>query len=233
MEDCIKDNTGAIRSDTQALRNDVATVQVNTEEILARVASLRNGFRGGDGGWTRQWVESMAVLSSYAESTYQETVIDTGKEREANSGTVETVRGVHADFGPISELNPLEEEERAVRTGQSSNPEDEGGRQEDTRTKVPAPEDDIHADDNPRTSSGIQKKRYVGVSRNLSSCWINTQISTYSLRHSYVLAHLRWPRWHARKSQGVKPDVSFWEPTKKSERVGRGRSRGPRRILSR
>lgn len=162
VEDCIKDDTGAIRSDAQALRNDVATIQVNTEEILARVASLRNGFRGGDGGWTRQWVESMGVLSSYAESTYQETIIDTGEEREANSGTVggdvETLRGNHAHLDPISELNPLGEEDWAVRTGHGSGPDDEDGGQQDTRAKVPASMDDIPANKDPRKTSSIRNK---------------------------------------------------------------------------
>lgn len=110
MAESIKDDTGVIRSDTQALRHDTAVVQVNTEEILARVMSIRNGART-EGIRTRQWVESMAILSSYAESSY-DTSVDAGEERDIAAknfrGDEEPVRGKDAALDTVPEFGRLE-----------------------------------------------------------------------------------------------------------------------------
>ncbi|MBE3048026.1 hypothetical protein IMZ48_37060, partial [Candidatus Bathyarchaeota archaeon] len=63
-----------------ALKHDTAAIHVNTEEILARVMSLQNGSRT-KATRTKEWVESIAVLSSYAESSYQDTIIDPSEEK--------------------------------------------------------------------------------------------------------------------------------------------------------
>lgn len=112
MEASIKDDTGAIRRETRALRHDTAAIQVNTEEILARVMSIRNGTGADGGSRTRQWVDSMAVLSSYAESSYQETTINPGDGGDFGANDVafdtETVRGAVPALDQIPELGSLE-----------------------------------------------------------------------------------------------------------------------------
>ena len=69
----------------------------------------------------------MPILSSYAESSYQETIIDPGEERDfaANDAGVdtETVRGEAPALDPIPEFDSLElsgEEERVKGTKLSS-----------------------------------------------------------------------------------------------------------------
>jgi hypothetical protein len=137
VEANIKDDTSAIRNDTQALRQETAAIQVNTEEILARVMSLRNGARTEVGSRTRQWVDSMAVLSSYAESSYQDTVIDLGEERDIavnDTGIdTETVRGELPaleeipEFFQRLELSDEEERPRGVTGGSGADDGSMGG----------------------------------------------------------------------------------------------------------
>ena len=111
VEDSIKDDTGAIRSTTQALRHDTAAIHVNTEEILAHVMSLRNGSRT-EATRTRQWLESIAVLSSYAESSYQATIIDPNEERDGVASIPgvdeEPARGKDTALDTILESGRLE-----------------------------------------------------------------------------------------------------------------------------
>jgi hypothetical protein len=137
VEANIKDDTSAIRNDTQALRQETAAIQVNTEEILARVMSLRNGARTEVGSRTRQWVDSMAVLSSYAESSYQDTVIDLGEERDIavnDTGIdTETVRAELPaleeipEFFQRLELSDEEERLRGVRSRSGADGDSIGG----------------------------------------------------------------------------------------------------------
>ncbi|KAK4445685.1 hypothetical protein QBC34DRAFT_162536 [Podospora aff. communis PSN243] len=69
----------SVKEDTTAIREDAAATRLNTEEILARVNDLRRAAHGTPANISRgrveQWIEDMAVLSSYAESTYQGTVL--------------------------------------------------------------------------------------------------------------------------------------------------------------
>jgi hypothetical protein len=67
----------AVKDDTSAIRECTAAIKMNTDEILARVGSIRRAAGPPQGhGRVEQWIESMAVLSSYAGTTYQETVAD-------------------------------------------------------------------------------------------------------------------------------------------------------------
>jgi len=63
MGDCIKDDTEAIR--------------INTDEILARVNSIRDGQPLVSQRRVEMWIEEMTVLSTYAQSTCQGTIADT------------------------------------------------------------------------------------------------------------------------------------------------------------
>ncbi|KAH6957827.1 hypothetical protein BKA56DRAFT_737589 [Ilyonectria sp. MPI-CAGE-AT-0026] len=66
-----------IKDDTEVIRSHVEALKFNTDEILARVNSLRHKGTSSDSR-TRvaQWIEQMTILSSYAESTYKETLVD-------------------------------------------------------------------------------------------------------------------------------------------------------------
>ncbi|KAM0429730.1 hypothetical protein ACHAPT_006336 [Fusarium lateritium] len=65
-----------IKDDTENLQAQIDKVRLNTDEILDRISAIRH--TRWDSGNTRvqQWVEEMAILSSYAESTCLETVVD-------------------------------------------------------------------------------------------------------------------------------------------------------------
>ncbi|KAK0624197.1 hypothetical protein B0T14DRAFT_565489 [Immersiella caudata] len=69
----------SVKEDTTAIRADSAAARLNTEEILARVNSLRHAALGRHAnisqGRIEQWIEDMAELSSYAESTYHGTMV--------------------------------------------------------------------------------------------------------------------------------------------------------------
>ncbi|KAK7433069.1 hypothetical protein QQZ08_000543 [Neonectria magnoliae] len=53
------------------------TVKFNTDEILARIKSVREtGPSMQSNTKVSEWIENMAILSTYAESTYKETVVD-------------------------------------------------------------------------------------------------------------------------------------------------------------
>ncbi|KAK1756995.1 hypothetical protein QBC47DRAFT_378222 [Echria macrotheca] len=68
----------SVKQDTSVILNDTTAIRLNTEEILARVNSIRQTAAGPrvhiSHSRVEQWVEEMAELSSYAESTYQGTV---------------------------------------------------------------------------------------------------------------------------------------------------------------
>lgn len=49
---------------------------MNTEDILARVNSIRRDGHANKHKRVEDWIEDMTVLSSYAETTYQRTIID-------------------------------------------------------------------------------------------------------------------------------------------------------------
>ncbi|KAK5659722.1 hypothetical protein OQA88_933 [Cercophora sp. LCS_1] len=68
--------TQAVKEDTTVIRDFAADIKLNTDEILARVNSIKRG--GGSGSHKRieEWIEDMSVLSTYAETTYQGTVAD-------------------------------------------------------------------------------------------------------------------------------------------------------------
>ncbi|KAL6401540.1 hypothetical protein AUP68_15413 [Ilyonectria robusta] len=66
-----------IKDDTEVIKSDVEALKFNTDGILARVNSLRNKVpTSGRRTRVAQWIENMTVLSSYAESTYKETLVD-------------------------------------------------------------------------------------------------------------------------------------------------------------
>ncbi|KAH6880800.1 hypothetical protein B0T10DRAFT_565532 [Thelonectria olida] len=66
-----------IKDDTEVLRAHVETVKFNTDEILARIETIRQtGPSFQSNSKVNEWIENMAVLSTYAESTYKETIVD-------------------------------------------------------------------------------------------------------------------------------------------------------------
>ncbi|SPO00278.1 uncharacterized protein DNG_03123 [Cephalotrichum gorgonifer] len=77
----------SIQKDTTELRNETRLLRLNTEEILARVNSLRRHGRRNSGGiQINEWVEDIAILSSYAETTYQESIADETAVGETDIG---------------------------------------------------------------------------------------------------------------------------------------------------
>lgn len=66
----------AVKEDTSAIRECAAAIKVNTEYILARVNSIRRNGQSGKNKKVEDWIEDIAVLSTYAETTYQGTVVD-------------------------------------------------------------------------------------------------------------------------------------------------------------
>lgn len=67
----------SVKEDTSVIRHDTAAIRLNTDEILARVNSIRRATREprlNIPHQVEQWIEDMAELSSYAETTYQGTV---------------------------------------------------------------------------------------------------------------------------------------------------------------
>ncbi|KAK0648403.1 hypothetical protein B0T16DRAFT_115113 [Cercophora newfieldiana] len=94
----------SVKEDTSAIRHDTAAIKLNTDEILARVNSIRRTALEPQANNSQrrveQWIEDMAELSSYAETTYQGTVV------------APTEVGVHLDAFP----QQGEEVRMAVRT---------------------------------------------------------------------------------------------------------------------
>lgn len=68
----------AVKQDTAAIHEYAVAIKMNTEDILARVNSIRRDGHASNTKHKRieDWIEDMAVLSSYAETTYQRTIID-------------------------------------------------------------------------------------------------------------------------------------------------------------
>jgi hypothetical protein len=94
-----------VKEDTSAIRSDAAAIRINTEEILARVSGLlqtTGGLRTPiPHSKVEQWIEDMAELSSYAESTYQGTVF-TPTEVEEDVGTPTEIEDY---VGPVASLS--------------------------------------------------------------------------------------------------------------------------------
>ncbi|KPM46263.1 hypothetical protein AK830_g283 [Neonectria ditissima] len=66
-----------IKDDTEILRTQMETVKFNTDEILARIKSVREtGPSFQSNTKVSEWIENMAILSTYAESTYKDTILD-------------------------------------------------------------------------------------------------------------------------------------------------------------
>jgi hypothetical protein len=69
--------TQDIKDDTELIKECVAAVKINTEDILARVKSIRDRSAAANThNRVGEWIEDIAVLSTYAETAYQETVVD-------------------------------------------------------------------------------------------------------------------------------------------------------------
>lgn len=66
----------AVKQDTSAIHEYAVAIKMNTEDILARVNSIRRDGHANRHKGVEDWIEDMAVLSSYAETTYQGTIID-------------------------------------------------------------------------------------------------------------------------------------------------------------
>ncbi|KPM39749.1 hypothetical protein AK830_g6831 [Neonectria ditissima] len=66
-----------IKDDTEHVRIKMDAVKINTDKILARMNSIRqtNPHPSKDSS-IEQWIDEIALLSSYAESSYMETVAD-------------------------------------------------------------------------------------------------------------------------------------------------------------
>lgn len=117
--------------------------------------SIRNGAWTEGGNRTRQWLDSMAVLPSYAESSYQETVVDLDEAGDfaANDAMVdtETICSEAPVLDPIPEFDSLElaaEEESVKRTKLSSDFDDNPTRgATSTSATVPVLQTNIEAND--------------------------------------------------------------------------------------
>lgn len=74
IEENIQRDTSALRNDTRILQQYATEIKVNTDEIRARVNSIRHA-QGNSTRSTRvqQWIEEIEILTSYAETTYQAT----------------------------------------------------------------------------------------------------------------------------------------------------------------
>ena len=68
MSEAIKDDTGLIREHTDATK-------INTDEILSLVKKIHHEGLPVRHGKIEMWMEQMTVLSSFAETTYQGTVV--------------------------------------------------------------------------------------------------------------------------------------------------------------
>jgi hypothetical protein len=66
----------SIKDDTEVIKEYAGSILINTDEILARVNSLRQDALPQRHGKVELWIEQMAILSSSAESTYQSTIPD-------------------------------------------------------------------------------------------------------------------------------------------------------------
>lgn len=89
----------AVKQDTSAIHEYAVAIKMNTEDILARVNSIRRDGHANRHKGVEDWIEDMAVLSSYAETTYQGTIIDPADM---------------ADMAPISESLPRLSEDSAL-----------------------------------------------------------------------------------------------------------------------
>ncbi|KAK1831986.1 hypothetical protein QBC39DRAFT_349884 [Podospora conica] len=66
----------AVKEDTTVIREQVVAIKTNTEEILARVDSIRRDGQRSKHKRVEDWIEDMSMLNSYAETAYQETIND-------------------------------------------------------------------------------------------------------------------------------------------------------------
>lgn len=89
----------AVKQDTSAIHEYAVAIKMNTEDILARVNSIRRDGHANRHKGVEDWIEDMAVLSSYAETTYQGTIIDPADM---------------ADMAPISKSLPRLSEDSAL-----------------------------------------------------------------------------------------------------------------------
>ncbi|KAK0714926.1 hypothetical protein B0H67DRAFT_644734 [Lasiosphaeris hirsuta] len=71
--------SGGIKEDTEVSRNYAAAIKINTDDILACVASLRRAEQPSGKTKVEKWNEEMTVLSSYAETAYQCIIVDTAE----------------------------------------------------------------------------------------------------------------------------------------------------------
>ncbi|KAH6892368.1 hypothetical protein B0T10DRAFT_483685 [Thelonectria olida] len=71
------DTTQDIKDDTEVIRTHIEVLNLNTDEILARVKCLREmGSSRRNNRKIEEWMENMSLLSNYAESTYKSTIAD-------------------------------------------------------------------------------------------------------------------------------------------------------------
>ncbi|KAK0709972.1 hypothetical protein B0T26DRAFT_679312 [Lasiosphaeria miniovina] len=68
--------TQAVKEDTLAIRECAQAIKVNTDDILARVNSIRHSRLPHTHQRVEEWIDDMNVLSLYAETSYQGTVAD-------------------------------------------------------------------------------------------------------------------------------------------------------------
>lgn len=91
IQEDIKKDTGALRSNNQAIQQEVAEIRVNTDGILARVNSIRNGRTSHGATLVERWAEEIAVLTLYADSSYQGTVADPSEAPPASEREVQSM----------------------------------------------------------------------------------------------------------------------------------------------
>ncbi|KAK0750749.1 hypothetical protein B0T18DRAFT_386988 [Schizothecium vesticola] len=66
----------AVKEDTSAIHEYAVAIKMNTEDILARVNSIRRDGQANRHKRIEDWIEDMSVLSSYADTAYQGTIMD-------------------------------------------------------------------------------------------------------------------------------------------------------------
>lgn len=67
-----------VKDDIEYIRERIDALQVDADDVRAQIASISHSGNtlGHNNLRVEQWLEDMAVLSSYAASTYQDTVVD-------------------------------------------------------------------------------------------------------------------------------------------------------------
>jgi len=91
----------AVKEDTSAIHEYAIAIKINTDDILARVNSIRRDGQPNRHKRVEDWIEDMTVLSSYADTTYQGTIMD-----PADIADMAAVSESESHLSEDSELSP-------------------------------------------------------------------------------------------------------------------------------